>query len=116
MEMGFKMNIMVQNIRSIKGVASGDFNGKAFKASVQIKCINIDEIDDPLMGIVEKETILLIKVPCDDMDIKPFNNYLRDLQKSNKPFIVDGNIPREAGKDTYQVTSLLTARQIMSQK
>ena len=115
-ESGFLALYQVKNIRSIKGVNSGEFQGNAYKASVQLKSVNVDQVDDEEMGLVERETILVIKVPCEDSQIKEFNNWLRKQQKENKPIMISGSIPRDIGKDSFSVTSQFSASEMMSIK
>ncbi|RRS30982.1 MAG: hypothetical protein P794_05025 [Epsilonproteobacteria bacterium (ex Lamellibrachia satsuma)] len=113
-ETGFKMNYEVLNIRSIKVTPSGDMNGNKYGASVKIKTVNISQEDDEKFGLVEKETIMEFKIPCRDAHLKNFNAFLRGLQKSNTPLSFTGTPPRDAGKDSYTVTSFEDADQIMA--
>ena len=112
-ETGFKMNYEVIHIRSIKVTPSGDMNGNKYGASVKIKTVNVSQVDDEKFGLVEKETIMEFKIPCEDEILKDFNVFLRGLQKSNTPLIFTGTSPRDAGKDSYTVTSYETAVDIM---
>jgi len=113
-ETGFVPTYEVKNIRSIKAVTSGEYQGNKYDASVQFKSVNLEQVEDPDMGLIEKETIVIFKVPCEDRNIKKFNLYLRSLQKNKKSLIIYGSLPRDAGKDTYQVISYQTAEEIMS--
>lgn len=115
-ESGFLTSYQVKHIRSIKGVNSGEFQGNAYKASVQLKTVNVDQVDDEEMGLVERENILVIKVPCEDSQIKEFNLWLREQQKQNKVITVYGSLPRDIGKDTFSITSQLSASEMMAIK
>ena len=112
-ETGFKTEYTVAKMRSIKVTPSGDMNGNKYGASVKVKSINVSQEDDEKYGLVEKETIVEFKIPCEDNELKDFNLYLRSLQKDNKAFVITGTLPRDAGKDSYTVTSHLTAVEIM---
>jgi len=113
-ETGFKTLYTVEKIRSIKVTPAGDYNGKGYDASVKVKSINIIQEDDEKYGLIEKENIMEFKIPCADKDLKKFNVFLRDLQKANKPLELSASIPRDAGKDSYTVTSYVTAAEIMA--
>jgi len=113
-ETGFTTQYTVSKIRSIKVTESGDMNGMKYSSSVKLKCINVEQTEDKDLGLIEKEFIIEFKVPCDDRNLKKFNLYLRELQKANSPLVLHGTLPRDAGKDTYTVTSYLTAEEIMT--
>jgi len=104
-ETGFLTEYTISKMRSIKVTPSGDMNGNKYGASVKVKSINVSQEDDEKYGLIEKETIVEFKIPCEDDELRTFNNYLRGLQKENKPFILTGTLPRDAGKDSYTVTS-----------
>lgn len=112
-ETGFVPTYEVRNIRSIKAVSSGEYQGNKFNASIQFKSINVEQVEDPDIGLTERETIVIFKIPCEDRNLKKFNNFLRELQKKKEHLVVFGSLPRDAGKDTYQVTSYQTAEEIM---
>ncbi len=112
-ETGFEMNYKVLNIRSIKVTPSGEMNGNKYGASVKVKTVNVSQEDDEKYGLVEKETIIEFKIPCDDDQLRDFNNFLRGLQKANTPLTFTGTAPRDSGKDSYTVTSNENASQIM---
>jgi len=112
-ETGFKMNYEVLNIRSIKVTPSGDMNGNKYGASIKIKTVNVSQDADEKYGLIEKETIMEFKIPCADELLKDFNLFLRGLQKSNTPLVFTGTNPRDAGKDSFTVTSNETASEIM---
>jgi hypothetical protein len=113
-ETGFQTIYTVQNMRSIKVTPSGEMQGNKYGASVKVKSINVSQEDDEKYGLVEKETIVEFKIPCDDADLKKFNVFLRGLQKAKKPLELTGTLPRDAGKDSYTVTSYEDATTIMA--
>lgn len=113
-ETGFKAEYAITKMRSIKVTPSGDMNGNKYGASVKLKAVNVSQEDDEKYGLVEKETIVEFKIPCEDSELRDFNIYLRTLQKENKPFVITGTLPRDAGKDSYTVTSYKTASEIMA--
>ena len=112
-ETGFVPTYEVKNIRSIKAVNSGEYQGNKFNASIQFKAVNVEQVEDPELGLTERETIMIFKVPCEDKNLKKFNNFLRQMQKNHESLILTASLPRDAGKDSYQVTSFETAEQIM---
>lgn len=114
-ELGFKTNYTIEKMRSIKVTPSGVMEGNKYSGSVKVKSINIVQEDDEEYGFIEKETIMEFKIPCDDALIKKFNLFLRGLQRANKPLILFGSIPRVAGKDSFTVTSLKSASEIMAE-
>ena len=113
-ETGFTTLYTVQNMRSIKVTPSGDINGNKYGASVKIKSVNVTQEDDEDYGLIEKESIMEFKVPCTDSQLKVFNMFLRGLQKANKPLVLTGTLPRDAGKDSHTVTSFDDAETLMS--
>lgn len=113
-ETGFITQYSIINIRSIKVTESGDMNGTKYGGSVKVKSINVSQEDDDKFGLVEKETILEFRIPCDDSKLKDFNLFLRQLQKERRVLTVSGTLPRDAGKDTFTVTTLETADQLMA--
>lgn len=113
-ETGFETVYTVQKMRSIKVTPSGDMNGNKYGASVKIKAVNVSQEDDEKYGLIEKESIMEFKVPCDDKELKTFNVFLRGLQKANTPLVLIGTLPRDAGKDSYTVTSYDNAETLMA--
>ena len=113
-ETGFKMNYEVLHIRSIKVTPSGDMNGNKYGASVKVKTVNVSQEDDEKYGLIEKETIMEFKIPCEDDQLRDFNLFLRSMQKSNVPLKFTGTAPRDSGKDSFTVTSNETATEIMA--
>ncbi len=113
-ETGFLTQYTIVKMRSIKVTESGEINGNKYGASVKVKSVNVSQVDDEKYGLVEKESIMEFKVPCEDSELRDFNFFLRGLQKDNKPLVITGTIPRDAGKDSYVVTSNETAVQIMA--
>lgn len=113
-ETGFLTEYTVAKIRSIKVTPSGDMNGNKYGASVKLKAVNVSQEDDEKYGLVEKESIMEFKIPCDDKDLRNFNVFLRGLQKENKALVLSASLPRDAGKDSFTVTSYETAVEIMS--
>ncbi len=82
-ETGFEMNYKVLNIRSIKVTPSGEMNGNKYGASVKVKTVNVSQEDDEKYGLVEKETIIEFKIPCDDDQLRDFNNLDQIAEKLN---------------------------------
>ena len=113
-ETGFRTEYAVDHIRSIKVTPSGDMNGNKYGGSVKLKSVNVSQEDDEEYGLIEKETIVEFKIPCEDNELKKFNAFLRDLQKQKKPLVITGTLPRDAGKDSYTVTSYENAAVLMS--
>ncbi len=114
LEVGFKTEYAVDVMRSIKPSQSGDYQGRKYGASVKIKSVNVVQEEDETLGLIEKETIVEFKIPCDDNQLRKFNNFLRALQKEHKPLVLSGSLPRDAGKDSYTVTSYENADEIMA--
>ena len=115
-ETGYKLDYTISKMRSIKITEAGDFEGKKYSASVKIKSINVMQEENEDYGLVEKETIIEFKFPCENKQLKSFNIFLRGLQKANKPLTFKGAIPRDAGKDTYTVTCLSSIAEITKAK
>ena len=113
-ERGFITEYTIAKMRSIKVTESGDFNGKKYEGSVKVKAVNVMQEDDDKYGLVEKEQIIEFRIPCADKDLRAFNSFLRKLQKENKPLKLTGNLPSDGGKDTFLVTSYLSAGEIMT--
>jgi len=114
-ETGFETLYTVKHMRSIKVTPSGEMQGNRYGASVKVKSVNVSQEDDEKYGLVEKETIMEFKIPCEDENLKKFNVFLRGLQKANKPLVLTGTLPRDAGKDSFTVTSNDSAEKIMSE-
>ncbi len=113
-EKGYEVGYSIKVIRSIKVTPAGDFNGQKYASSVKIKTVNIVQEDDEKYGLVEREQIMEFKIPTDDTKLRTFNQFLRDMQKSNTPLDLIGSMPNQAGKDTYTVTSYEDASEIMA--
>jgi len=113
-EKGYEVGYSIKVIRSIKVTPAGDYNGKKYTSSLKIKTVNIVQVDDEEYGLVEREQIMEFKIPTDDSKLRIFNQFLRDMQKSNTPLDLIGLLPNQAGKDTYTVTSLEDASEIMA--
>ncbi len=113
LENGFSISYEIKRIRSIKVVPSGDFNGNKYTGSIQFTTWNLEQIEDDELGIIDKETNLIFRIPCEDKDLKKFNLFLREKIKNGEVLNIFAGIPRPTGKDTYQVGSFETAEEIM---
>ncbi len=113
-ETGFLTEYTIAKIRSIKVTPSGDMNGNKYGASVKVKSVNVVQEEDEKYGLVEKESIMEFKIPCEDDELRDFNIFLRGLQKENRALVISGTLPRDAGKDSYTVTSYANASQIIA--
>ena len=115
-ESGYAIIFNISNIRSIKVTPSGDVNGTKYKGSVKFKSVNIEQEDTPDYGLTERETVIEFKIPGEDKDLRIFNQFLRDLQKANKPLALSGSIPRQSQgqRDSYTVTSYQTCVEIVA--
>jgi len=118
-EEGFRIKLEVTNIGSIKPVASGTFkndNGETikYKASIQFRTTNIEEVEDEELGLKEVETHLEIKIPCEDTKhVKQLNDFLRDLKAKGLAFSMESTLPRQSDSNTYKVVSTLNALQFI---
>ena len=108
------MNYTIENIRSIKPGKSGEYEGTKYSASVKFKTINIEEVEDEELGLVDKEVILEMKVPCEDKDLKVLNNMFRNLQREKIKFSLSATLPRQSGKDLYNSTSYENGVELMA--
>ena len=116
---GFGVKLEITNIGSIKPVASGTFkndNGEniKYKASIQFRTTNIEEVEDEELGLKEVETHLEIKIPCEDTKhVKQLNEFLRDLKDKGQIFSLETTLPRQADSNTYKLVSTLNALQFI---
>ena len=113
-EKGFAVDYTIENIRSIKPGKSGEYEGNKYSASVKFKSINIEEVEDEELGLIDKEVILEMKVPCEDKDLKVLNNMFRNLQREKIKFSLSGSLPRQSGKDLYNSTSYENGVELMA--
>lgn len=118
---GFSVEYRIHEIRSIKLVTAGEMKDKdtgksiSYDASVQFKTFNIDQVNDEKLGLTDRETTLIFKILLEnDNEIKALNNWLRAFDTSTNPLIVVGSIPKLSDRDTYIVTSSLSAKELMS--
>jgi len=112
-ERGFDIDYTIHKIHSIKVVRSGNFQGNKYSSNVQFKSINVEQFDNE-DGPVDKDIILIFKIPCEEKDLKIFNDFLRKLDTATNPLLLKGSLPFSNGKDTYLVNSRLNALDIMS--
>jgi len=119
-EQGYAMKLEISSIGSIKPVASGEFKNNdgekiKYKASIQFKTTNIEEVEDEELGLKEVETHLEVKVPCEDTKhVKQLNEFLRQIKNSGQVFVIDTTLPRQSDSNTYKVTSVLTALEFIA--
>lgn len=112
---GYSVIMEISNIGSIKPVASGTFkndNGETikYKASIQFKTTNIEEIEDELLGLKEVESHVIVKIPCEDTkDVKQLNEFLRGFKNRGEVFTLSTTLPRQSDAGTFNVVSTLTA-------
>lgn len=109
---GFTMEYRIHEVSSIKVVESGDYQGNKYGGSVQLKAITIEQVEGEY-GLEEREMIMLFKIPTDDKKLRSFNEWLRKFDVDKQPLQIVGGIPRDSGKDSYQVTSFLNSDEII---
>jgi len=116
---GFGVKLEITNVGSIKPVASGTFKNDQgetikYKASLQFKATNIEEVEDEELGLKEVEIHLEVKIPCEETkDVKKLNEFLRDIKNKGQVFSMDTTLPRQADSNTYKVVSTLSALDFM---
>ena len=118
---GYSVKLEVTNIGSIKPVASGTFKNNnneeiKYKASIQFKTTNIEEVEDEELGLKEVETHLEVKIPCEETaHVKQINEFLREIKKNGQVFTIDTTLPRQSDTNHYKVVSVLNATEFMKQ-
>lgn len=115
-EKGYEFNLQIMIIGSIKPVPSGTFsdrNGKQikYKGSVNFNVMNVETVEDELLGEKEVESILAVKIPCEnDVDIKPLNEYIRVLKDRNEIFQIPVSMPRQSDGSTFKTTCTMDSK------
>ncbi len=109
---GFSMEYRILEVSSQKVVESGEYQGNKYTGSVQIKAITIEQVEGEY-GLEEKEMIVLFKIPTPDDKLRSFNEWLRKYDFDKEPLHIVGGIPRDSGKDSYQVTSYLNSDEVI---
>jgi hypothetical protein len=117
---GYSVIMEISNIGSIKPVASGSFKNDTgemikYKASIQFKTTNIEEIEDDILGLKEVESHIIVKIPCEDTkDVKKLNEFIRGFKDRGEVFTLNTTLPRQSDAGTYNVVSILTALEFIA--
>lgn len=112
---GFAVNLEITNIGSIKPVASGTFKNNdgetiKYKASIQFRTTNIEEVEDEELGLKEVETHVEVKIPCEETShVKQLNEFLRNYKNNGEVINLKTTLPRQSDTNIYKVTSTLNA-------
>jgi len=116
---GFRFQLEVSSIGSIKPVASGTFKNDSgetikYKSSIQFKVTNIEEVEDEELGLKEVETHMEVKIPCEEVKhVKQLNEFLRDLKDKGLVFKMETTLPRQSDSNVFKVVSTLNALQFI---
>ena len=113
LKQGFISRYEIHDISSIKIIASGEFENKAYSASLQFKSSVIEQVDDEKFGLIDKEQTYIFKIYSDDSELKAFNTWLRSLDLSKKALILNCTAPILQAKDVYTLTSLHNSADVM---
>ena len=117
---GYSMLLEVANVGSIKPVASGTFRNDSgetikYKASIQFRSTNIEEVEDEELGLKEVETHVEVKIPCEETaHVKQINEFLREYKKSGEVFTMTTSMPRQADGNIFKVVCTMTAIEFIS--
>jgi hypothetical protein len=114
---GFNINYSLNQMPIIKPGGHGviESTGFQYKASLKIKCQNIVQIVDDVLGEIDKEELIEFKIPCDtDTQAIELNKLFRVLHTNGVVVQVNGSLPKYKDKSDYlEVLVLHTPQQLM---
>lgn len=118
---GYTVEYRIHELRSIKPVQHGEMKDSStgdkikYGSSVQFRTYNIEQVEDDVVGLVDRETTLVFKIPTvSDAEAKILNTWLRSLDVDKNPLLIVGTLPKLVDRDTYQVTCSLSVKDLMS--
>jgi len=112
---GFHMDIVVSEIGSVKPMTSGEVEGNKYSAGVKLKTTTVEEIQDPELGLIDKETHIWIKIPCSSsQEAGLLNTHIRTLKQKKEPIRLNVSLPRKGDTDTYACTSMVEASDLLN--
>jgi len=112
---GFHMDIVVSEIGSVKPMTSGEVEGNKYSAGVKLKTSIVEEIQDPELGLIDKETHIWIKIPCSSsQEAGLLNTHIRTLKQKKEPIRLNVSLPRKGDTDTYACTSMVEASDLLN--
>jgi hypothetical protein len=114
---GFSINYSLNQMPIIKPGGHGviESNGFQYKASLKIKCQNIVQIVDDVLGEIDKEELIEFKIPCDtDIEAIELNKLFRVLHTHGVVVQLNGSLPKYKEKSDYlEVIVHHTPQQLM---
>jgi len=112
---GFHMDIVVSEIGSIKPMSGGEIEGNKYSAGVKIKASIVEEIDDPELGFIDRETNMWVKIPCSSSkEAGLLNIHIRNLKQKKEPLRLNVTLPRKGDTDTYACTSMVEGSDLLT--
>jgi hypothetical protein len=112
---GFHMDIVVREIGSVKPMTSGEVEGNKYSAGVKLKTTTIEEVEDPELGLIDRETHIWIKIPCSSSkEAGLLNTHIRALKDKKEPIRLNVSLPRKGDTDTYACTSIIEASDLLN--
>jgi len=114
---GFHMDIVVSEIGSVKPMTGGEVEGNKYSAGVKLKATIVEEIQDPELGFIDRETNIWIKIPCSSSkEAGTLNTHIRALKQKKEPLRLNVTLPRKGDTDTYTCTSIIEASDLLEPK
>ncbi|NOQ32178.1 MAG: hypothetical protein GQ570_13770 [Helicobacteraceae bacterium] len=78
---GFNLEIEVLQPTTIQGGGSGEVNGNSYSHSCKFRSSNILAYNDPQLGVIEKETIIEIRIVCaNDEEVRAINEHIYQMR------------------------------------
>jgi len=111
---GFIVKYEIHKIDAIKPSAGGSFNGSAYSPSANFRTTTSYQVQDPELGVIEKEEILDIKVRCETTkEAVQICEVLRKHRAEKQPVYINGLIakPGARSSDPFNLVSTDTPEQ-----
>lgn len=115
-EKGYGLTYEAHRMGLIKVGKAGTLeNGNAYKASVKVKCTNLNNEYDEELGDVEREDIIEFKIPCEsNVQAGELNRLLRVVKASGVVIPLNGDLPRRyEGNPVATVTVTDSAKDLI---
>ena len=104
---GFTLNYELAEMSTVTPGGAGTMdNGQPYPASLKIRTSNIIQDEDEELGLVDREELLLFKIPCEsNVQAAELNKLFRALKNNGLVVNLDAGLPRKYQNSDYlQVT------------
>lgn len=116
-EKGFVVNYEIQKMGLIKVGGSGEYQGRAYSASLKIRCSNLTRENDNELGEIDKEELVEFKIPCDsNTEAGELNKLFRSLKLSGVIINFNGVLPMKNDNSEFLKVTVLDSPKNLMQK